>query len=298
MTRITTAAVLSAGTLVGVGVLVDHRLAEAHPLHAQVPAVPRRNVAAPAPNLLDTAQITSFLSTRTSQVTMALYDAVTGRTYLYRPDVTQQTASIEKVTILATLLHQHQQDNTPLDPATVDLATTMIVNSNDDAASALWAQVGSAGAVAAFDKTAGLTDTKPAAGGLLGETTTTAADQVRMVRDLVYPGTVLNPASQAFALNLMENLEADQRWGISAGVSSGVTIALKDGWEPLVNYYDWQVNSVGWVDGDGRNYVLAVLSDNNDGEQYGIDTIAGIAPLVWDELAPHNPSPTGQTLAP
>jgi hypothetical protein len=115
-------------------------------------------------------------------------------------------------------------------------------------------------------------------------------------RDVVYPGALLNAASQAFAVNLMENIEADQRWGVSAGVPSGVTVALKDGWVPLTSYNDWQVNSVGWVDGDGRNYVLAVLSNDNSTEQYGIDTIEGIAPLVWNELVP--PAAPTTTTAP
>ncbi len=49
---------------------------------------------------------------------------------------------------------------------------------------------------------------------------------------------------------------------------------------------DWQINSLGWVDGDGRDYILAVLTKNNPTEGYGIETIQGLSPLVWDSLAP------------
>ena len=33
------------------------------------------------------------------------------------------------------------------------------------------------------------------------------------------------------------------------------------------------MNSIGWVDGTGRNYLIAVLSTGNPSEQYGIDSI-------------------------
>ena len=58
----------------------------------------------------------------------------------------------------------------------------------------------------------------------------------------------------------MENVTPDQRWGVSGGVPAGVTVALKNGWLPLDDANtDWQVNSVGWVSGDGRDYLIAVL---------------------------------------
>jgi hypothetical protein len=64
-----------------------------------------------------------------------------------------------------------------------------------------------------------------------------------------------------------------------------VTVALKNGWLPLNDANtDWQINSVGWVSGGGRDYLLAVLSTGNPTEQYGIDTINGLSSLVWSAL--------------
>ena len=55
----------------------------------------------------------------------------------------------------------------------------------------------------------------------------------------------------------MENVSADQAWGVSGGVPAGVTVALKNGWLPLNDANtDWQINSIGWVSGDGRDYLL------------------------------------------
>jgi hypothetical protein len=41
---------------------------------------------------------------------------------------------------------------------------------------------------------------------------------------------------------------------------------------------------VGWISGQGRNYLMAVLSTDNPSEQYGIDTIDQLASMVWNGL--------------
>ena len=46
----------------------------------------------------------------------------------------------------------------------------------------------------------------------------------------------------------------------------------------------WTVNSIGWVNGDGRDYAIAVLTDDEPSEQYGIDTISEIASASFDSL--------------
>jgi len=82
----------------------------------------------------------------------------------------------------------------------------------------------------------------------------------------------------------MEDVVSSEAWGITAGVPAGVTVAVKNGWLPLEGESDWQVNSIGWVSGDGRNYLIAVLSDDNPTEQYGIDTIEQVSTQVWSSL--------------
>ena len=73
--------------------------------------------------------------------------------------------------------------------------------------------------------------------------------------------------------------------GVSGGVSPKATIALKDGWLPLDSAKtDWQINSVGWVSGKGRNYLIAVLSTGNPTEQYGINTISSLSSIVWKRM--------------
>ena len=99
------------------------------------------------------------------------------------------------------------------------------------------------------------------------------------------PSQLLTPAQQNYALGLMENVTPSQKWGVSGGVPATVTVALKNGWLPLnTAQTDWQVNSVGWVSGLGRDYLIAVLSTGNPTEQYGIDTIDQLSSIVWREL--------------
>ncbi len=66
----------------------------------------------------------------------------------------------------------------------------------------------------------------------------------------------------------MEHINPAQDWGATGGVPPGVTVALKNGFA-VVNR--WQINTTGWVDGDGRDYYIAVLTDTNATESYGID---------------------------
>jgi len=161
----------------------------------------------------------------------------------------------------------------------------MIEESDNDDATDLWDEVGGSQAVARFDAFAGLTDTTPNAAGYWGETTTRALDQVRLLEHLVLPNSLLDDAARGYELGLMENVVPYERWGVSAGVPAGVTVALKNGWVPIVDG-NWQINSIGYVDGQGRAHIIAVLTNENLTEGYGIATIEGISRIVWSRLAP------------
>ena len=93
------------------------------------------------------------------------------------------------------------------------------------------------------------------------------------------------PAARGYALSLLENVTRSQRWGVSDGVPAGVTVALKNGWLPLDKAAtDWQVNTAGWVSGDGRDYLLVILSTRNPSESYGIATVNRLGSMVWSAL--------------
>ncbi len=142
--------------------------------------------------------IATYLDSSTFNVTAAVYDATTGVTSLYRPGVTEQCASIIKVNILATLMSEAQAQNLTALPADQqELAEDMIEESNNDDAQDLWDLEGGSSAVSAFDATVGMTDTAPNTEGYWGLSTTTAADQVTLLRKIAFPNSLLDTNCRA-----------------------------------------------------------------------------------------------------
>lgn len=233
--------------------------------------------------------VTSYLAGRAGTVTAAVYDLRTGQTWRLGHGQPQASASIVKVDILETLLAAQPDGLSAADRA---LAASMIENSDNDAATALWNAAGGPAGLRSYNLAVGLRQTTPSAcvacAGFpwpgWGLTTTTPADQILLLRQLL-AGPLLSRADRDFAMSLMEHVEPSQRWGVSAGVPAGVRVALKNGWVPLTAPdADWQVNSEGRVAGDGRNYLVAVLAAGNPSQQYGIDTIDALSGLLWNAM--------------
>lgn len=224
-----------------------------------------------------------YLAHRSGNVSAAVYDISDHRTYLYRSDVREQTASIMKVDILATLLHERQRSGLGLSPAQQSLARDMIEESDNDDAQKLWDEEGGSAAVGSFDHEAGMDETTPDAAGYWGLSWTTALDQVRLLRRVMLRNRLLNFRSRAYEYELMRHVVVSQRWGVSAGVGSHATVALKNGWLPLRSG-DWQVNSIGKVAGSRHRYLIAVLTSGQPTEGYGIATIQRISGATWRAL--------------
>jgi hypothetical protein len=258
------------------------------------PSPTRSPGAAPISDPFTSASLTSYLASRPGQVTAALYDARTGQTWVYHPQVQEVTASIVKVEIMGTALQEAHATGDALPVSEQQLMIPMIEASDNTAASDLWARVGGPAAIKRFDVSAGLYSTTPSTEQFIpgttlpgwGLTTTTAADQVALVKRFAYRNKVLTTADRQYGLNLMEHVEPGQNWGVSSGVGPGTVVALKNGWLPrspdLAS--DWQVNSIGWVFGHGRNYVLAVLTSGSQTEAEGIATIGIISSEIYAEL--------------
>jgi len=238
-----------------------------------------------------------YLSTRAGTVLAAVYDIRTGQTWRLGRGQPQDEASVVKLGVLETLLAEQDGNGagsgTGLSASDRWLTQQMIEYSDNDAATSLWYEVGGASRIRSFDTAAGLTDTSPSScvdcPGFpwpgWGLTTTIPGDQLILLRNLVEPSPLLTYADRSYALSLMENVTPSQRWGVSGGIPPQVTVALKNGWLPLDNAgTDWQVNSVGWVSGQGRDYLMAVLATGNPDEQYGIDTVDQLAALVWQNM--------------
>jgi beta-lactamase class A len=231
------------------------------------------------------AALARYLQKHSGKVGVAVLDRVTGAATSYGDGTRVETASVVKLDILAALLWQAQRAGRPLSAGQRDLAEKMITNSDNDAASALWRAIGGAPGLAAANKAFELTQTTPGPAGQWGLTSTTAADQVRLLGLLARPGGTLSPASQAYALDLMRRVNPDQRWGVSRAAAGSSTIYLKNGWLPrTADRGRWIVNSVGRIVEPGHDWLVAVLSDHHATEGGGIAFVERIAALAVDGL--------------
>jgi hypothetical protein len=190
-------------------------------------------------------------------------------------------------------MRQAEARGRPIPRGQVYLLAPMIEESDNTSATELLADVGGASAVRRFDLLAGMKDTYPSSVVTIpgtpwpgwGLTRTTARDQVTLVSRFAYANSVLSPTNRQFGLNLMEHVVPSEHWGVSAGVPADATVALKNGWI-LLPTSGWQINSIGWISGHGRDYVLAVLTAHNPSEPYGVQTIQRIARRMFAELGP------------
>jgi hypothetical protein len=196
---------------------------------------------------------------------------------------TYDTASIVKVDILAALLLRAQHAGTHLTAHQRALATVMIEQSDNDAATALWDAVGGGPGLAAADAVLGLTHTTPGSGELWGLTQTTPGDQLTLLR-AVFTGedSPLSSASRAFVAGLMGAVTATQSWGVSAADSDDTGYALKNGWLRRSATGLWDVNSIGQVVRDGHRLLIAVLSSGQGSERAGIDLVERAATAAAD----------------
>lgn len=218
-----------------------------------------------------------------AQVSVAVLDLDSGGSASYG-DGGFDTASIVKVDILAALLLQAQDAGRHLSASEKSYATTMIENSDNTAASVLWRAIGTADGLDAANERLGLTDTEGGDGMLWGLTQTTAADQLTLLRQVFGDHSELSEASRTYLQGLMERIEADQQWGVSAA-ADGSAWALKNGWLPRSTTGLWDINSIGRVTVDGRHHLVAVLSKGNSTQAKGVSLVESVAKAAVSALA-------------
>lgn len=212
---------------------------------------------------------------QTGLLAVGITDLSTGLTASYHPRQEFHTASIVKADILAALLLElpHQQDGLGQDE--MDLATTMIENSDNDAASYLWDAAGGPAGIAAADRILRMRDTLP--DDWWGLTNTTVADQLHLLADLTSARSPLTGTSRRYELTLMRAVEPGQNWGVTAAASPGTRPAVKNGWLRDDDYGLWDINSIGVVSNHGQRLLIAVLSSDQPSEQGGIDQVQAAA---------------------
>ena len=227
--------------------------------------------------------LAAYLRNRTNVVTAAVYDVKSGVTFTYHNGIRERTASIVKIDILADLLYESQQHDRPLTAKQQSLAYSMIEDSNDQAASALWAQIGGRAAIDAFNAMIGFKDTIPS--WSWGDIETTPRDQLQLLKVIALPNAFLDSASRLYETDLMLNVISSERFGLGWGSPVGATVAVKDGYYPEITT-GWQLNTTGFVEFHGRFYLATIMCADNPDEDYGISTLTTISRDIWKYLKP------------
>jgi len=214
---------------------------------------------------------------------IAALNTSTGATYSAGSTSGMWTASVYKLFILEILL---QRAGGPLSGSEASQAIPMIEHSDNVAGYEEFIKAG---------RRDGLTDgfaklgLKHTAAGHADPafTITSAMDCMTLLKNLVKPGP-LTASAQSYALNLMEQVESDQRWGVGVDADPGTDFANKNGWLAIDNSNGpgendnglWAVNSVGVIRINGQQVLMAVMTRHRPSFADGVKLVENLARAI------------------
>jgi beta-lactamase class A len=256
-------------------------------------AAPATSPAAPRTSTDDARDVAAYESTRiveslpTGSVSVAATNLDTGQSYGFGATGGMVTASIVKLDLLEVLLLQHQDAGSPMDSDEDAEAVAMIEHSDNSAAESVFSDIGGRDALDTANPDLGVStaSTVPGPSDYWGLTTTSAHDQVVLLRDLTGAQSRLSEAARSYALGLLRDVEGDQKWGAPAAADPGTTVAVKNGWLGVDDDGGrWAVNSDALITVDGDLIAISVLTQHNDDEQSGINLVESLAKIAADAV--------------
>ena len=220
----------------------------------------------------------SYIRTRSGSVGVSLYDNKTGKTYVYNSGWRVRTASIIKVGIMAAVMDRAQRLRRGLTAWEKGKLTAMITLSDNNAADALWWNMGPGNVMNYLRGRIGMSHTAydPARPARWGFVFSTPDDFLRLVSKIRYY-QLWSPDKHAYALDLMHRVISSEAF-LRAGLPAGTWEAEKCGWSDSVDNA-WRVHTVGAVNAGGNTYTIAIMTRSAAGRSrwYGQATVAGIA---------------------
>ena len=201
--------------------------------------------------------LSAYLSTLGPNAGVEVYDLAHQRSYSFNSTEQFLTASSIKVPIMLTFFAQVESQGREPNGYEMNLLTAMIEHSDNDAASALFAEIGGATGIANYLQQIGISGLTPN-NDAWGYSQITPQTMVTLLTRL-HDGTILTATDRATALNLMQNVESDQQWGVGNTAPAGATFAMKNGWVPGPDGL-WSVNTSGIVNAGGETYIVSVYT--------------------------------------
>lgn len=226
--------------------------------------------------------LTSYLTGLGTRVGVDAFDVTRGVTYTYNAGLAYFVASSVKVPIMLTFLWQLEAKKKEPSSTQRSLLTTMIENSNNNSATALYKAIGYQNGIKAFMRSVGISGLSPATPVVgWGLSTITPACMVALLTKL-NNGTVLNDDHREFALYLMRHIDSNGRVGVGDSSPAGATIAMKDGWYGPIDDPSgpWVVNSSGIVTLGAETYIVSIYTDHDKGSGEGYTIVRHVAKSV------------------
>jgi hypothetical protein len=145
----------------------------------------------------------------------------------------------------------------------------MINVSDNTAATRTWSILGD-GRLYALAHAAGMTDFSIV--GIWANAQISAADQARFFFEM---DKLIPHEFVGYARHLLSSIAGYESWGIPAVARPrGYTVFFKGGWRGTG--LGQLVHQIGRLEGHGRTFSMAVMTDGDPSMGYGIDTIQGI----------------------
>lgn len=226
--------------------------------------------------------LAAYLASIGDDVDAVVYDITHQRYYTYNASSQFIMGSSMKVAIMVTFFDMIERQGREPTNREIELLTTMIENSNNDSASALYyGEIGGASGVASYLQGIGIIGLNPYPTAW-GYSVVTPMTMVHLLTRL-YQGTILTAHHRDLAFYWMEHIESDQQVGVGDTAPNGVTVAMKDGWLPGPDGA-WAMNSSGIVMSARENYIISVYTHEQnslaDGQAIARHVCSTVATLL------------------
>ena len=223
-----------------------------------------------------------YAAGRDGLVSFAVIDS-RGRVRGRSADMPYVSASVVKALLLASELRRLESADAPLDESTQTLLTRMITYSDNAAADAIYARVGDTGLYEVAERTGMRNFT---VSGYWANAQITAGDMAHFMWKL---DDAVPAGKREFGLSVLEEIVPQQRWGIPDAAGREWAARFKGGWRTTeLGQLVHQAAELRHP--DGSRMALAVLTDAQPTQAYGIETVRGIAERLLDGSAAHTGS--------
>jgi hypothetical protein len=226
------------------------------------------------PSLAAIHRAEGYLNSRGGHTALAVV-TTEGREYGIRIHDRFITGSLVKAMLLVAYLRRlDAMGQHTVDPTSNSILYPMINVSDNNAATRCWSIVGNAG-LYSVAHAAGMTDfsvdTSASWGSEWGAALLSAADQARFFFEM---DSLIPKEFVGYARNLLSTISAADTWGIpTVARPLGYQVFFKAGWRPSPDIF--LVHQAARLEGHGRTFSMAVMTDGDNGMGDGISKIEG-----------------------